>query len=108
MIALASVRPMPVDLRSRLMAATGRPRLSAWTTAGGRESRGVATAAASVAHARQSVCFDWLFLAAAAALRRLRRGRPRKGDLRTSTVRSVRLPDALWREMERAARARRL
>ena len=38
----------------------------------------------------------------------LRRGRPRKGDLRTSTVRSVRLPDALWREMERAARAKRL
>jgi hypothetical protein len=45
-------------------------------------------------------------LAAGAML--LRRGRPRKGDLRTSTVRSVRLPDALWREMERAARAKRL
>jgi hypothetical protein len=38
----------------------------------------------------------------------LRRGRPRKGDLRTSTVRSVRLPEVLWREMEKAARAKRL
>jgi hypothetical protein len=38
----------------------------------------------------------------------LRRGRPVKGPRRTSTVRSVRLPEALWREMERAARARRL
>src|SRR5262245_9475775 len=38
----------------------------------------------------------------------LRRGRPRKGELRTSTVRSVRLPETLWREMERAARAKRL
>lgn len=38
----------------------------------------------------------------------LRRGRPRKGRRRTSTVRSVRLPDALWKEMERAARAKGL
>ncbi len=38
----------------------------------------------------------------------LRRGRPARGRRRTSTVRSVRLPDALWREMERAARAKRL
>jgi hypothetical protein len=38
----------------------------------------------------------------------LRRGRPVKGPRRTSTVRWVRLPEALWREMERAARARRL
>ena len=32
----------------------------------------------------------------------LRRGRPAKGPSRTSTVRSVRLPDALWKELERA------
>ena len=38
----------------------------------------------------------------------LRRGHPGKGRRRTSTVRSVRLPDALWKEMERAARAKRL
>lgn len=38
----------------------------------------------------------------------LRRGRPGKGSSRTSTVRSVRLPDALWKQMERAARARKL
>jgi hypothetical protein len=38
----------------------------------------------------------------------LRRGRPRKGRGQTSTVRSVRLPEALWKEMERAARAKRL
>lgn len=38
----------------------------------------------------------------------LRRGRPAKGLRRPSTVRSVRLPDALWTRMERAARARRL
>jgi hypothetical protein len=38
----------------------------------------------------------------------LRRGRPGKGDRRTSTVRSVRLPEALWKEMERTARAKRL
>ena len=38
----------------------------------------------------------------------LRRGRPTRGRKRTSTVRSVRLPDELWLEMERAARARRL
>ena len=38
----------------------------------------------------------------------LRRGHPGKGRRRTSTARSVRLPDALWKEMERAARAKRL
>ena len=38
----------------------------------------------------------------------LRRGRPRQGKKRTSTVRSVRLPDALWKELERAARAKSL
>jgi hypothetical protein len=38
----------------------------------------------------------------------LRRGRPGKGRRRTSTVRSVRLPETLWKEMERAARAKKL
>jgi hypothetical protein len=38
----------------------------------------------------------------------MRRGRPAKGASRTSTVRSVRLPEALWKEIERTARARRL
>ncbi len=38
----------------------------------------------------------------------LRRGHPGKGRRRTSAVRSVRLPDALWKEMERAARAKGL
>jgi hypothetical protein len=38
----------------------------------------------------------------------MRRGRPAKGASRTSTVRSVRLPDALWKEIERTARAKRL
>jgi hypothetical protein len=38
----------------------------------------------------------------------MRRGRPPKGRSRTSTVRSVRLPEALWREIERTARAKRL
>lgn len=38
----------------------------------------------------------------------LRRGRPGKGHRRTSTVRSVRLPEALWKEMERTARGKRL
>lgn len=38
----------------------------------------------------------------------LRRGRPLKGKRRTSTVRSVRLPETLWKEMERAARAKRI
>lgn len=38
----------------------------------------------------------------------LRRGRPAAGRRRTSTVRSVRLPDALWKQMERAARAKHL
>lgn len=38
----------------------------------------------------------------------LRRGRPRNGQRRTSTVRSVRLSDALWKEMERVARSKQL
>jgi predicted DNA-binding ribbon-helix-helix protein len=38
----------------------------------------------------------------------MRRGRPVKGSRRTSTVRSVRLPDALWKEIERTARSKRL
>jgi len=38
----------------------------------------------------------------------LRRGRPAKGQTRTSIARSVRLPQALWKELERGARARRL
>src|SRR5262245_31330666 len=33
----------------------------------------------------------------------LRRGRPAKGRTRTSTVRSVRLPQTLWKELERTA-----
>jgi hypothetical protein len=38
----------------------------------------------------------------------MRRGRPDKGRRLTSTIRSVRLPEALWKEMERTARAKRL
>jgi hypothetical protein len=38
----------------------------------------------------------------------MRRGRPVKGASRTSTIRSVRLPDALWRDIERAARSKGL
>jgi hypothetical protein len=38
----------------------------------------------------------------------LRRGHPGKGKQRTTTVRSVRLPDVLWRELERTARAKHL
>jgi len=38
----------------------------------------------------------------------LRRGHPGKGKLRTTQVRSVRLPEALWHELEQAARAKRL
>src|SRR5262249_49159154 len=38
----------------------------------------------------------------------LRRGGPGKGDTRTSTVRSVRLPETLWKELERAARSKHL
>jgi hypothetical protein len=45
-------------------------------------------------------------LAAHAVL--MRRGRPAKGARRTSTVRSVRLPEALWNEIERTARSKRL
>lgn len=45
-------------------------------------------------------------LAAGAVL--LRRGHPGKGKRRTTIVRSVRLPEALWKELERAARAKHL
>lgn len=38
----------------------------------------------------------------------LRRGHPGKGKTRTTVVRSVRLPETLWKELERAARTRRL
>ena len=38
----------------------------------------------------------------------LRRGRPGKGRRRTSIVKSVRLPEALWKEIERTARSKRL
>jgi hypothetical protein len=38
----------------------------------------------------------------------LRRGRPGKGRTHTSTVRSVRLPEALWKELERVARSKQL
>jgi hypothetical protein len=38
----------------------------------------------------------------------LRRGRPGKGRKRTSTVRSVRLPEALWKELEHTARSKHL
>jgi predicted DNA-binding ribbon-helix-helix protein len=38
----------------------------------------------------------------------LRRGRPARGQRRTSAVRSVRLPDPIWKEMERVARSKGL
>jgi hypothetical protein len=38
----------------------------------------------------------------------MRRGRPGKGRRRTSTVRFVRLPERLWREIERTARSKGL
>ena len=38
----------------------------------------------------------------------LRRGRPARGQRRPSSVRSIRLPEALWKEVERTARAKRL
>ena len=38
----------------------------------------------------------------------LRRGRPGKGQSRKTVVRSVRLPAALWMEIERKARAKHL
>src|SRR5438105_2908736 len=38
----------------------------------------------------------------------LRRGRPGKGQRRSTVVRSVRLPAEFWKEMERQAKARRL
>lgn len=45
-------------------------------------------------------------LAAGAVL--LRRGHPGKGKQRTTVARSVRLPEVLWRELERTARAKHL
>jgi predicted DNA-binding ribbon-helix-helix protein len=38
----------------------------------------------------------------------LRRGHPGKGTRRTTVVRSVRLPEELWKELERTARAKHL
>jgi hypothetical protein len=38
----------------------------------------------------------------------LRRGHPGKGKRRTTVVRSVRLPERLWKELERTAHAKRL
>ena len=38
----------------------------------------------------------------------LRRGHPGKGRRRTTVSRSVRLPEPLWKELERKARARHL
>lgn len=38
----------------------------------------------------------------------LRRGNPGKGNRRTTVVRSVRLPEELWKDLERAARAKQL
>jgi predicted DNA-binding ribbon-helix-helix protein len=38
----------------------------------------------------------------------LRRGHPGKGKKRTTVVRSVRLPQPLWKELERTARGKRL
>jgi hypothetical protein len=38
----------------------------------------------------------------------LRRGHPGKGKRRTTRVRSVRLPEALWKELERTARSKHL
>jgi hypothetical protein len=38
----------------------------------------------------------------------LRRGHPGKGKRRTTVVRTVRLPETLWTELERKARARHL
>ena len=45
-------------------------------------------------------------LAAGAVL--LRRGHPGKGRRRTTVVRSVRLPEALWKQLERTARSKHL
>lgn len=38
----------------------------------------------------------------------LRRGHPGKGKRRPTVVRSVRLPDSLWKELERAARGKKM
>jgi hypothetical protein len=38
----------------------------------------------------------------------LRRGHPGKGKRRTTRVRSVRLPEVLWKELERTARSKHL
>ena len=37
-----------------------------------------------------------------------RRGRPGKRKRRTTVVKSVRLPEALWKELERTARSKHL
>lgn len=38
----------------------------------------------------------------------LRRGHPGKGKRRSTVVRSVRLPESLWKELERAARGKHM
>jgi len=38
----------------------------------------------------------------------LRRGHPGKGKKRTTVVRSVRLPEVLWKELARTARSKHL
>ncbi len=38
----------------------------------------------------------------------LRRGHPGRGRTRTTVVRSVRLPESLWKELERQARSKNL
>jgi predicted DNA-binding ribbon-helix-helix protein len=38
----------------------------------------------------------------------LRRGHPGKGRRRATVARSVRLPETLWKELERKARAKKL
>jgi hypothetical protein len=50
----------------------------------------------------------WEMPQLAAGVVMLRRGRPAKGRRHTSTVKSVRLPEALWKELERTARSKRL
>jgi len=38
----------------------------------------------------------------------LRRGRPAKGESRTTVVRSVRLPEEVWKQLEKKAREKHL
>jgi hypothetical protein len=49
---------------------------------------------------------EMLHVASGAVL--LRRGHPGKGKHRTTPVRSVRLPEVLWKELARAARSKHL